>query len=670
MPKRILFLYLVIPIINICLISELNKFYAQALKNNSKESFFYDQEKKLFLTPFHNIYQKEIVQKALQSEFWDSAFMVNSSIAIQTVSNKNFFDGIKILHRNLQYVEDNLILLDKIICYTDLAYAYFINNQIDSSLFYSNLSITEASKQKNQTLQMLLLNFQADMLISDQKLVEGISKKLKVAQLAKSYNDFWMRQLVYKDISLLSLIIGNTQQAYQYAIQAEIFCENLKDEDGLNTIQKQKELIELKDKGNESLNVDSKSEEYLFNENDIVSAWISSEQLLLNGTYKVLIERLTDFLTTDHIDKYNINPILVRILAESYDRLGKKEKALELYIESNKTWSHNIKENKTRIEHICAIFEAQGKHEMAIKMYASFLKNIDENQFIRNSKIIENLTEANLREEQEEKIEQQRVDIEKETLEKNRIAYESERKIIIVIVSLLIMSLGVGILLLRIRAIKSKKKQKEAELSQALLRSQMNPHFVFNAMSVIQSYIYENDVEKSSTFLVNFSRLMRLILENSPKELIPLELEREILEKYIIAQKMRFQDRFDYELKFDSELIENRAMIPPLITQPFIENAIEHGQLHAVQGGKIVVMVNVFENQLLLEVEDNGVGRKASNSTKKIKEHKSMAINITKGRIEILNQKYKSKSSIEIVDINDKNNTGTKVIIKLPMVFE
>lgn len=670
MPKRILFLYLVIPFINICLISELNKFYAQALKNNSKESFFYDQEKKLFLTPFHNIYQKEIVQKALQSEFWDSAFMVNSSIAIQNVSNKNFFDGIKILHRNLQYVEDNLILLDKIICYTDLAYAYFINNQIDSSLFYSNLSITEASKQKNQTLQMLLLNFQADMLISDQKLVEGISKKLKVAQLAKSYNDFWMRQLVYKDISLLSLIIGNTQQAYQYAIQAEIFCQNVKDEDGLNTIQKQKELIVLKDKGNESLNVDSKSEEYLFNENDIVSAWISSEKLLLNGTYKVLIEGLTGFLTIDHIDKYNIKPILVRILAESYDRLGKKEKALELYIESNKTWSLNIKENKKRIEHICAIFEAQGKHEMAIKMYASFLKNIEENQFIRNTKIIENLTEANLREEQEEKIEKQRVDIEKETLEKNRIAYESERKIIIVIVSLLIMSLGVGILLLRIRAIKSKKKQKEAELSQALLRSQMNPHFVFNAMSVIQSYIYENDVEKSSTFLVNFSRLMRLILENSPKELIPLELEREILEKYIIAQKMRFQDRFDYELKFDSELIENRAMIPPLITQPFIENAIEHGQLHAVQGGKIVVMVNVFENQLLLEVEDNGVGRKASNSTKKIKEHKSMAINITKGRIEILNQKYKSKSSIEIVDINDKNNTGTKVIIKLPMVFE
>ena len=670
MPKRILFLYLVIPFINICLISELNKFYAQALKNNSKESFFYDQEKKLFLTPFHNIYQKEIVQKALHSEFWDSAFMVNSSIAIQNVSNKNFFDGIKILHRNLQYVEDNLILLDKIICYTDLAYAYFINNQIDSSLFYSNLSITEASKQKNQTLQMLLLNFQADMLISDQKLVEGISKKLKVAQLAKSYNDFWMRQLVYKDISLLSLIIGNTQQAYQYAIQAEIFCQNVKDEDGLNTIQKQKELIVLKDKGNESLNVDSKSEEYLFNENDIVSAWISSEKLLLNGTYKVLIEGLTGFLTIDHIDKYNIKPILVRILAESYDRLGKKEKALELYIESNKTWSLNIKENKKRIEHICAIFEAQGKHEMAIKMYASFLKNIEENQFIRNTKIIENLTEANLREEQEEKIEKQRVDIEKETLEKNRIAYESERKIIIVIVSLLIMSLGVGILLLRIRAIKSKKKQKEAELSQALLRSQMNPHFVFNAMSVIQSYIYENDVEKSSTFLVNFSRLMRLILENSPKELIPLELEREILEKYIIAQKMRFQDRFDYELKFDSELIENRAMIPPLITQPFIENAIEHGQLHAVQGGKIVVMVNVFENQLLLEVEDNGVGRKASNSTKKIKEHKSMAINITKGRIEILNQKYKSKSSIEIVDINDKNNTGTKVIIKLPMVFE
>ena len=101
----------------------------------------------------------------------------------------------------------------------------------------------------------------------------------------------------------------------------------------------------------------------------------------------------------------------------------------------------------------------------------------------------------------------------------------------------------------------------------------MNPHFVFNAMSVIQSYIYENDPEQSSQFLVNFSRLMRLILENSPKEFIPIELEREILDKYLTAQKMRFEHRFEYELTVSDDLLFNKAMVSPMITQPFIENA-------------------------------------------------------------------------------------------------
>lgn len=111
------------------------------------------------------------------------------------------------------------------------------------------------------------------------------------------------------------------------------------------------------------------------------------------------------------------------------------------------------------------------------------------------------------------------------------------------------------IAVIRFRALQSQQKQREVELSQSLLRTQMNPHFVFNAMSVIQSYIYANDPEKSTRFLVNFSRLMRLILENSPKEMISLELEFEILDKYLTTQKMRFEDRFTYALNFDEELL-------------------------------------------------------------------------------------------------------------------
>jgi Tfp pilus assembly protein PilF len=154
-----------------------------------------------------------------------------------------------------------------------------------------------------------------------------------------------------------------------------------------------------------------------------------------------------------------------------------------------------------------------------------------------------------------------------------------------------------------------KQLQREAEMSQVLLRSQMNPHFVFNAMSVIQSYIYENDTKNSTKFLVNFSKLMRLILENSSKEFIPILTEIDILTKYLETQKLRFGDRFEYEVAMDDLLLEEELVIPPMITQPFIENAIEHGQLHTVEGGFIRVKFSKVSDMLNVVIEDNGIGR-------------------------------------------------------------
>src|SRR5690606_1835538 len=140
----------------------------------------------------------------------------------------------------------------------------------------------------------------------------------------------------------------------------------------------------------------------------------------------------------------------------------------------------------------------------------------------------------------------------------------------IIIAFLIIIVLAVVIIFYRWNHAKIMQQQREAEMSQTLLRAQMNPHFVFNAMSVIQSYIFENDTVNSSKFLVNFSRLMRLILENSPKEFIPISTEVEILNKYLEMQKLRFQDRFQFEINTDEILYDESALIPPMITQPFI----------------------------------------------------------------------------------------------------
>ena len=159
-------------------------------------------------------------------------------------------------------------------------------------------------------------------------------------------------------------------------------------------------------------------------------------------------------------------------------------------------------------------------------------------------------------------------------------------------------------------------------------------------------------------------------MENSSKEFIPLELELEIIEKYLTTQKMRFEDRFDFKLNIDELLLEKQALIPPMITQPFIENAIEHGQLHTLIDGCINISITEENKMLQIIISDNGVGRKGSKNTQKIKSHNSMAIDITHERIQIINQKYKTKGNLKIRDYDELNEIGTEVIIKIPLKFE
>ena len=133
---------------------------------------------------------------------------------------------------------------------------------------------------------------------------------------------------------------------------------------------------------------------------------------------------------------------------------------------------------------------------------------------------------------------------------------------------------------------------------------------------------------------------------------------------------MRFEDRFDYTIEVMDDLKLEATQIPPMITQPFIENAIEHGQLHTHIDGCINISITEENKMLQIIISDNGVGRKGSKNTQKIKTHNSMAIDITRERIRIINQKYKTKGSLKIRDYDELNEIGTEVIIKIPLKFE
>nr|WP_294861630.1 histidine kinase [uncultured Fluviicola sp.] len=319
---------------------------------------------------------------------------------------------------------------------------------------------------------------------------------------------------------------------------------------------------------------------------------------------------------------------------------------------------------------IADVYKKTGNMKLAYQYLDMYSDYSDSARIVEVSAKIAELSELYRSEQRERLIAIQADSIELQRKQKENTELRNIFQMYIIIGFLVVLALAAFILYNRWKQRNIRQLQREAEMNQTLLRSQMNPHFVFNAMSVIQSYIYENDTKNSTKFLINFSKLMRLILENSSKEFIPLATEIDILNKYLETQKLRFGDRFEYEVSVNEQLLEQEVIIPPMITQPFIENAIEHGQLHTIEGGFIHVRFTKDEEMLHVMIEDNGIGRKGSKNNKKSAEHKSMAMKITQDRINNLSYKYKILGRMEMEDYDKLQETGTLVNIYLPFKTE
>ena len=210
-------------------------------------------------------------------------------------------------------------------------------------------------------------------------------------------------------------------------------------------------------------------------------------------------------------------------------------------------------------------------------------------------------------------------------------------------------------------------KLKEAILQQQLLLSQMNPHFIFNALGSIQNYLYKNKPELTAGYLARFSFLMRSILNNSSKMSISLSEEIDILKNYIELEKMRLKNSFEYEINYPDALETEFIDIPPMMIQPFVENAIKHGFKEGKEGGKLVVTFKEKDELLEILITDNGVGIDA---TKKSGQsgHKSMALSIFSRRMQIY-RKYSRKVPLpSIKDRSYSGGQGTKVELCLPVL--
>ncbi len=203
----------------------------------------------------------------------------------------------------------------------------------------------------------------------------------------------------------------------------------------------------------------------------------------------------------------------------------------------------------------------------------------------------------------------------------------------------------------------------EAEIK--ALRSQMNPHFIFNCMNTIDAYIFKEQPEKASRFLHTFSQLIRSVLENSQHNMVSLQKELEGLRLFIDLERERYNNSFDVEYHFPANVLEHK--VPPLIIQPYVENAIVHGLRHKTRSkGILRISVEVAGEELQIIVKDNGIGREAARRIKAIngRPHQSLALTLTQQRLDLMPE----KGSVSILDIGENGETGTEVHISIPIV--
>ena len=223
--------------------------------------------------------------------------------------------------------------------------------------------------------------------------------------------------------------------------------------------------------------------------------------------------------------------------------------------------------------------------------------------------------------------------------------------------------------------IKQQQTQLQYQLSEVemkALRSQMNPHFIFNCMNSIYNFMQRNETQQAGDYLIKFSNLIRLILENSMHREVALKDDLKALELYIQMEQLRMNYKFDYAIEVSKDIDIENVLVPPMIIQPFIENSIWHGLNNKPAKGKLNIKITQQDNLLHYCIEDDGIENKESVIADELKSNKksSLGMLLTQERIDVMNKMKKSKAGFTIADILDDQNNYKGKRVELKFDFE
>ncbi|MFA9370947.1 MAG: tetratricopeptide repeat protein [Labilibaculum antarcticum] len=239
------------------------------------------------------------------------------------------------------------------------------------------------------------------------------------------------------------------------------------------------------------------------------------------------------------------------------------------------------------------------------------------------------------------------------------------------IILTIVMILGALAIMVSLRINRLRADHKIMDLRQKVLLTQMNPHFLFNSLTAIQSFILDKKNEEANNYLSRLASLVRGILENSREEFVSLRTELETLRDYIGLQKLRFENEISYEFEIDKNIDQDQVLVPPMLAQPFVENALVHGMLRNNPKAQIQVKISLNKNMDLLrfQIKDNGIGIDEAKKNNQNRNHKSVATSIALDRVKIYNFKSSKKMKFEILDLKhlDSKLQGTLVRYSIPI---
>lgn len=377
-------------------------------------------------------------------------------------------------------------------------------------------------------------------------------------------------------------------------------------------------------------------------------------------------------------NEYDI-AIRSRNVANVYLELGQPTKA-KTHIFESKKFADKLKSIELSMEvynTLSKYYEKTNNYVLALANYKIY-KDLNDSLFSENSE--NTINELNTKYETEKKekeigdLKNQKKISGLELIRKENSIYQQRLIIYFSAAVLVLISLALYLFFKRYK-LKQKNAQEllarqKLELEQRMLLSQMNPHFIFNSLAAVQEYIGISETTKAQSFLSKFARLMRSILQNSRRQFIAIDEEMESLKWYIEIEKQRFGGKFDFELF--SEIDEPEfIMIPPMMVQPFVENAIIHGFANKASGGLLKVRYQQIDEMVQVLVEDNGMGRMTiePNQIKHDKGHVSLGTKVVMERLELLGHELKIKTSCSYEDLKTEQGEpcGTRVRLVLPV---